>query len=490
MNRLNCGRRAGGLGAAFGVLGLIFLAACAVNPATGNRQLTLMTEGQEIQMGREAHPQILASMGRYPDENLQEYVQGLGEELAASSERPDLPWTFEILDEPVINAFALPGGFIYVTRGIMAYLDSEAELAGVLGHEIGHVTARHSVNQMSRAQLAQLGLGVGMVLAPELQRFQGLASAGMQLLFLKFGRDDEHQADELGVRYMSREGYDPARLSGVMVMLGEVSGGEGGRIPEWLSTHPDPENREESILEMAAGAEVAGGRPKVERDAYLSRLEGLIFGSDPREGFFRESHFYHPEMAFQLVFPQGWQTANLKTAVQGQNEQGDAFMVLTLADASDPAAALQAFSDQAGVRTLRTSREPINGVPAAAMDFSFQDESGEGQGQVAFLDHQGTLLQVLAFATPGAWDRLGGTLESSIRSFRPLNDPDFLSVEPDRIRILTVPRTMSLDAFLQGQGAADMGEEVRRLNRLEGNPTLESGRKLKVPQGGRMPPGF
>ena len=132
---------------------------------------------------------IVASMGLYPDGDLQAYVQELGEELAARSERPDLPWTFRVLDDPVINAFALPGGYIYVTRGLLAYLDSEAELAGVLGHEIGHVTARHSVNQISRAQVAQLGLGVGMILAPELQQFEGLASASLGLLFLKFGRD-------------------------------------------------------------------------------------------------------------------------------------------------------------------------------------------------------------------------------------------------------------------------------------------------------------
>lgn len=458
-----------------------------MNPATGDRQLTLMSESQEIQMGREAHPQILASMGRYPDEDLQRYVQELGEELAASSERPELPWTFEILDEPAVNAFALPGGFIYVTRGIMAYLASEAELAGVLGHEIGHVTARHSVNQISRAQLAQLGMGVGMILAPELQRFQGLASTGMQLLFLKFGRDDEHQADELGVRYMSREGYDPAQLSGVMAMLGEVSGGEGGRVPEWLSTHPNPENREEAILAMAADAPVSAEPSRIGTEAYLSRLDGLIFGNDPREGFFQDNQFYHPEMAFQLTFPRGWQTANLKSAVQGQSPEEDAFMVLTLADASDPAAALRSFSAQDGIRALRTSRDPINGIPAASLDFAYEGEGQEGQGQVAFLRHGEVLLQILAFATPPAWRQRGGILESSIRSFRSVSDPEILDVAPERLRIVTLPGAMALEELLRREGAQHQGEAVRQLNRLEGNPMLEAGRSLKIPLGGRWP---
>lgn len=478
-----------GLGSLAGILGILSLTGCAVNPATGQRQLTLMTESQEIQMGREAHPQILASMGLYPDEDLQDYVQELGEELAASSERPELPWSFKVLDDPVINAFALPGGFIYVTRGIMAYLDSEAELAGVLGHEIGHVTARHSVNQISRAQLAQLGLGVGMALAPELQRFQGLASTGLQLLFLKFGRDDEHQADELGVRYMSREGFDPAQLSGVMAMLGEVSGGEGGRVPEWLSTHPNPENREESILEMAAQTPVSAQEPRVGREAYLSRLDGLVFGNDPREGFFRDNHFYHPEMAFQLTFPPQWQTANLKTAVQGQSQDQDAFMVLTLAEAADPEAALRSFSGQAGVDALRINRDPINGIPATSLDFVYREEGQEGQGQVAFIQHEETLLQLLVFATPSAWQQQGGILEGSVRSFRTLTDPDFLSVEPARLRIVTVPSAMTLDAFLRREGVQDEADTIRKLNRLDGNPTLERGRIMKVPAGERLPGG-
>lgn len=239
---------------------LLFLAGCAINPATGERQLSFMSEAQEIQMGRDADPDIVASMGLYPDEDLQSYVQELGTSLAARSERPDLPWTFRVLDDPLINAFALPGGFIYVTRGILVHFESEAELAGVLGHEIGHVTARHSVNQISRTQLAQLGLGVGMILAPELQQYAGLASASMQLLFLKFGRDDERQSDQLGVRYMSRAGYDPAQLSGVMAMLGQVTA-EGakdlrngspptrtrrtGRNPSWIwrPRHRCPFNR-------------------------------------------------------------------------------------------------------------------------------------------------------------------------------------------------------------------------------------------------------
>jgi predicted Zn-dependent protease len=467
---------------------LILLASCAMNPATGERQFSLMSEGQEIQMGREADPDIVASMGLYPDESLQAYVQELGAALAAHSERPDLPWTFRVLDDPLINAFALPGGYIYVTRGILAHFESEAELAGVLGHEIGHVTARHSVSQMSKAQLAQIGLGVGMVLAPELQQYEWVASASMQLLFLKFGRDDERQADELGVRYMSRTGYDPAQLSGVMAMLGRVTAGGGAGPPEWLSTHPNPANREQAISEMAGVAEVALDPALVRREEYLPRLDGIVFGDNPREGFFEGRRFYHPDMAFLFDFPDGWQTSNSKQAVQAGSPEGDAMMALSLAEGTTPAAALNAFISQEGMESGQPSNAPINGIPAAAADFHLTTPDGLLQGRVTFVDHRGTILRFLGVAPAEAWANRRSAVRASLESFRVLSDRSILDVQPARIRVTTLPRAMDLSSFLNREGASDRADDVRLLNRLQGNPTLPAGRVLKIPVGG-VPPG-
>lgn len=476
-------------GAAAAGLGLTFLSACAVNPATGGRQFTLVTEGQEVQMGRDADPSIVASMGLYPDETLQNYVRSLGLDLASRSERPNLPWTFRVLDDPLINAFALPGGYIYVTRGIMAYMDSEAELAGVLGHEIGHVTARHSVDQISRAQVAQLGLGLGMVLAPELQQFEGLASASVGLLFLKFGRDDERQADELGVRYMARAGYDPAQLSGVMGMLGRVTSGEGGEVPEWLSTHPNPENREEAILELADTTHVATGNARVVRKEYLDHLDGLIFGANPREGYFLGARFYHPDLRFEMTFPDGWRTTNMRQGVQALSPQEDAVMVLTLSQDADPESALRGFLAKEGIEGSGISEAAVNGLPAASADF--HATSGEQQlvGRVSFLRYQGAIYQLLSYGSPSAWQGYVSTARQALGSFQPLTDPTYLDVEPARIRLLSVPRATSLTDFLGREGARDRLEDVRLLNRLEGDPTLAAGQVLKVPIGGKLPGG-
>lgn len=466
---------------------LLFLAGCAINPATGERQLSFMSEAQEIQMGRDADPDIVASMGLYPDEDLQSYVQELGTSLAARSERPDLPWTFRVLDDPLINAFALPGGFIYVTRGILVHFESEAELAGVLGHEIGHVTARHSVNQISRTQLAQLGLGVGMILAPELQQYAGLASASMQLLFLKFGRDDERQSDQLGVRYMSRAGYDPAQLSGVMAMLGQVTAEGGEGPPEWLSTHPNPENREESILDLAAQTQVSVQPPLVRREEFLPHLEGIVYGENPREGYFEGSTFYHPDLAFRFQVPQGWQTRNSKQAVQAGSPEGDAILALTLAEGATPGAALTAFLSQEGIEPGAASAAAINGIPAASADFRATTQDGVLQGRVTFLQHRGLLLRFLGFGSSSVWPSRRGSVRASLDSFREVADAGVLEVQPARIRLITVPRAMDLGTFLAQEGIPGRAEAVRLLNRLQGNPQLPAGRILKLPLGGWLP---
>ena len=341
---------------------LVTVAACAVNPATGRRELSLVSESAEIAMGQEYDPQVVAEMGHYPDDDLQAYVSELGLRMAAESERPQLPWSFRVVDDPAVNAFAVPGGFIYVTRGILAHLNSEAELAGVLGHEIGHVTARHSANQMTRMQLQQIGLGIGALLSDRVANWADYIGLGLGILNLKYSRGDESQSDELGVRYMGRTGYNPEEMAGVFETLALVSGDPSSRTPEWISTHPYPENRGAWILEMMAELppeQLAEART-VRADAYLSKLQGMTYGPDPRQGYFEEELFLHPEMAFQLRFPTGWTTVNQRSQVAAVSPQEDAAVVLEIATESDPAAALRTFLAQDGITAGRSRNERID----------------------------------------------------------------------------------------------------------------------------------
>jgi predicted Zn-dependent protease len=432
-------------------------AACSVNPVTGRRELSFVSEAQEIQMGRDYDKQIVAQMGLYQDEAMQRYVQDLGARLAAQSERPNLPWTFRVIDDPIVNAFALPGGFIYVTRGIMAHLNTEAQLAGVLGHEIGHVTARHSVQQMTTQTLAQAGLVVGVLLKPELADYAGLASGALGVLFLKFGRDDESQADELGFRYMRTQRFDPRELAEVFGVLERVSSAQGGgRIPEWASTHPDPVNRREKAIARADTIPAAElQRAVVNRDEYLRRLDGMVFGPNPREGYFKGGRFLHPDLRFEMTFPEGWKTVNQKQGVAGVSAQEDAILQLTLAEGSSPAEAARAFFGQQGI-SGNPSGGRVNGLDAAGGNFAANTENGVLRGSVVFVAHGNAVFQILGYSADANWGRYDGVVNRSLQSFRPLTDRQALDVQPWRLDIVTVERTSTPQEFAQRvQGPVD-----------------------------------
>ena len=201
------------------------------------------------------------------------------------SHRPDLPFQFRLLDSDVLNAFAVPGGYVYFTRGIMAYFNNEAQFAGVLGHEIGHVTARHSAQQYTKQMLSQVALVGGMIFSEKLRGMSEQAMQGMQLLFLKFSRDDETESDKLGVNYSSSIGYDAKEMADFFNTLGRASGGEEGRVPEFMSTHPDPGNRYVNVKNLAAEWQKQKGvtNLKVNRNEYLKMIDGLVYGEDPRQ---------------------------------------------------------------------------------------------------------------------------------------------------------------------------------------------------------------
>lgn len=463
-------------------------AACVRNPATGERQFSLISEAQEIQMGREYDAQIVASLGLYPDTALQRYVQDLGSRLAATSERPHLPWTFRVLDDPVVNAFALPGGYIYVTRGILSYLGSEAELAAVLGHEIGHVTARHSVTRMSTQQLAQLGLVVGVLLRPELETVAGIANAGLSVLFLKHSRDDERQSDDLGLRYMRRGGYDPREMADVFSMLERVSAAEGGgRVPEWLSTHPDPGNRRDRIARQVAALPPDSATGRVEREGYVRRLDGLVFGENPREGFFRGSEFLHPDLAFRFAFPAGWTTSNQKSAVVAVSPNQDAMIQITLAEEPTPdAAARRFFGAQGMAGSPRSDR--INGLDAVTGNFAVATQSGPVRGVAAFIAHGGRVYDVLAYAVESRWSAYDSAARQAIGSFARLTDQAVLAVQPQRLDIVTLERAMTLREFAQQYAGSVPLDVLTRLNQAEPTTRFERGDVLKRVTGA-PPPG-
>ena len=285
---------------------LAFAASCATNPATGKSEISLVSESQEIEMGKQGAQETLSSMPLVADSNVQRYVRRVAMELVGVAERPNLPWNFYVLDDAAVNAFAYPGGFIFITRGILTHMNSEAELAGVLGHEIGHVTARHTASQITKQQLAQIGLVAGSVLSTTVAQMAGVASQGLGMLFMKFGRDAEYQADELGFRYMTKDGYDPRGMTSMFQMLQRQSAmGGAGRLPEWQSTHPDPENRVAKNEERLKTFQAASGHAQVESRRVPADDQRAHVRRRSAAGLLRGQRFLSPGPQVPLHLPAG-----------------------------------------------------------------------------------------------------------------------------------------------------------------------------------------
>jgi predicted Zn-dependent protease len=423
----------------------------------------LVSESQELAMGQQYDQQLVVEMGLYEDTALAGYVNRLGQQLAALSERPHLPWTFRLVDDPVINAFAVPGGYIYITRGIMAHMGSEAQLVSVLGHEIGHVTARHTAQQLTQQQLFGLGLAVGAMFSPEAA---GIANVAVGFLFLKFSRDDESQADELGFRYMRAAKYDPREAADMFSQLARVSGSSGSRLPEWQSTHPDPENRREKALARAATVpETELSATLVQRDAYLQRLDNMVYGANPRQGYFIGSRFLHPDMAFEFTFPAQWKFANQHSVVIAQSAESDGAMQLTVAEGA-PAEAARTFFANEGMSGTPTAAA-INGLPAAGGAFSLQTEQGVIQGEVQFIQHRQLTFRFLGFAGSAQWPGYQSAVRASLRSFRQLTDQRLLGVQPWRMDIVRVDRTQTPAEFVVRYPGPVSAEDIALLNQVD-----------------------
>lgn len=471
-----------GIVRATAVLALLSAAgSCATNPVTGRRELSLVGEGQEISMGQEGAKAAAAQMGIYSDSAIQRYVNSLGQGLAKASERPNLPWSFTVVDDPIVNAFALPGGPIFVSRGILAHMNSEAQLVSVLGHEIGHVTAKHSVSQMSKQQLLQLGLVGAMIVKPELQQFGGAATQGLGLLFLKFGRDDETQADELGFRYMTAANYAPSEMAAMFKTLERLSGGENSRgTPEWLSTHPDPGNRVGKTLQRIKASGKSYANATVERDAFLRRMDGIVFGEDPRNGYFQQTAFIHPTLKFRFDFPSGWRTQNGAEQVIGASAQGDAQIALTLAGNIAPQQALAKFLQQQGVQAGSTSATPINGNAAAVGQFVAQNEDGSQlAGYIAFIQLDGTSYQLLAITPRAQIGSYDAVFRQTIGSFQRVTDARLLNVKPQHVRVAALRTAMTLTQFNQQNPSVIPLAQLALINGVEATVVLPAGTLVK-----------
>lgn len=471
----------------FTLLGI--LAACATNPVTGKRQMSLLSEAEEIAIGQQQDAEIRREMGVYDDPALQRYVNDIGQELARVSHRPNLPWSFTIVDSPAINAFALPGGYIYVTRGILAYLDDESELAGVLGHEIGHVTARHAAQAYTRQAQAGIGLAILSIFVPATAPFADLGSAGLSVLFLRHGREAELEADRLGVEYGSGVGYDPAGVPRFLATLARIHKLSERGVPNWLSTHPDPGSRV-TKAEPVAGKFASDAAKALNRDQYLERINGLVFGDKPEDGVVRGNEFLHPLLRIGVTFPEGWELTNTDAAVLAQEPGTEHYMVLQEVEAplrqggggrSIGDAAVAAMR-QAGYTAVDGRIDRINGNEAHVGLYRGKAEDvGQVLMRAAHIAIGRQLYVVAGFAPEEEFERVDRDIQAAVQTFRQLSAAEASAIRPNRLSFYEVRAGDSWQSIAARQGRSFVNAATLAImNDRDVNVQPQAGDRVKI----------
>ncbi|PJE42521.1 MAG: peptidase M48 Ste24p [Pseudomonas sp.] len=466
---------------------LVQLAGCAVNPATGRSDFVMMSEQQELDLGRRYNQEILKENPRYADEKLQAYVQQVGERVAKNSHRNQLAYQFTVVDSPDINAFALPGGYIYIHRGLLAYLSSEAELAAVLGHEVGHVTARHSVQQQSQStawgllgQAVAIGTGVGA--AADVTGVLGSA------VVRGYGRDMELEADGLGAQYLARSGYDPQAMIEVVKVLKNqedfardqaTARGEAqpaGGYHGLFDTHPDNDRRLQQVLGPARA--LATGQQEVNREAFLKRLEGLPFGDSADTGVRRGQRFYHADLNFTLAFPKGWSLLNRPDALIGHTADQQAFIAMTLEDNPQQLTPAELLRKRVGgqrlVAGVELQQAGLNGYSAVI--------PGTAAKRVAVIQY-GSRVYLFVGAVRGraSLETQDEQFLSVIKSFRPMTSAEFQQAQPLRLQMVKVKPGQTIEALAEGSKLpGDALKTLRLLNNLYPSGQPRAGDWLKV----------
>lgn len=463
---------------------IVWAISCAVNPVTGKREFMLLTENDELALGQQTDQEVIATYGIYDDPELLSYVNSIGAKMGKITHRPNLNYNFKVLDTPVVNAFAVPGGYVYFTRGILAYLNSEAELAGVMAHELGHINARHTAVQYSRATLAQLGLGVGAMLSETFRKYAGLAQFGVSMLFLRFSRDNERQADALGVEYSTKSGYDSNNMANFFVTLERLYPGEDqSGLPGWFSTHPNSPDRIAAVKKDTQKwqSQLPQQQYAVNRDNFLTKVDGINFGEDPRQGYVEGNTFYHPELRIQFPVPAGWKLNNTPSQVQMFTQQQDAIMLFSMAKEASPSAAANSFvtNSQAAVK----SSEPlqVNGLPAHRVISDVTTEQGVISLASYFIQKDNKTYVFHGYTSQAQFNNYLPSFSQTMGQFKPLTDPSKINVKPSKLVVKKAPRPGTLRSALQQLGVApDKQEETAILNGMNLDDNVAANTLIKV----------
>ena len=470
------------------ILLVLTLTDCAQNPVTGNPNFVMMSESQEVQTGREEDAKVRREYGVYDNQALQQYVNEVGQRLAKNGHRPNLQYSFLVVDSPEINAFALPGGYVYITRGILAYLNSEAELAAVLGHELGHVTARHSVQQISAATAAGVGAALLQIFVPELRNQTGDSVINLlgNVLLSGYGREHELEADRLGAQYLARTGYDPQATIKVIGVLknqelfdAEIAKSEGREPRSYhgvFASHPDSDTRLQQVVGEAGRPASGGGR--VNQEEFLRKIDRMVFADSPSQGIIRNGNFYHPDLGMALTFPQNWRIQNRPDRVAAKNPGDDAVIELRAAGPAQGAPIEVLRKTVRGNVGAEITQTMINGLPAALTTTSMQGLPT--RVAVVFLGKTAFLIGGQA-RSGQAMQRALPEINTAIASFRPLGDAERKLARPLTLRVINAPKGATFSDLARnsplGKNAVS---HLRLINGMYPGGEPRAGQPLKI----------
>jgi len=465
-------------------------------PATGRKQFLGFSWEQEREIGKQAAQEIGAAFGVYKDAKLQAYVERVGQRVLkeshlrgaqADEEIAKTPITFQILDSPTVNAMAIPGGHIYVTRGLLAHLTSEDQLAFVLGHEIGHVSARHAARRTWQQQLGQgLLMGgaiLGQVMGLPAEQILQLGGTAAQLIFLRHSRGDELESDSLAVNYTKRAGYDPLAVRGFFRSLSQIQEKEGAALPNFLSTHPDPGNRVERITELTGGTSAKSASEAIQPE-YLAAIDGIVLGEDPRQGFVENGQFYHPELRFRFPVPRGFKVINQAAQVAMIEGQQRAVVGFTAVRERSAEAAANAFFKQSGLRVRETFKSRSGSLPGVGAIADAQSQDGQVVRLIAyFAEHRNQVYHFIAYSAPQTFGQYQNEFLRVMSGFGELTDPEILRRQPVRLDVARAPRSAPFRNLIPTKLPGELrAEDIAIMNQVALNQQIEQGRPIKLPR--------
>lgn len=483
----------------FFALIIIYTSACTVqkNPISGKKRAYGYSWSEELKIGRDADQQIISQYGLYDNPELLKYITDLGQEIVAESHfnRASTPkmyvnteFTFRLLDSPVVNAFALPGGYVYITRGLLAHLNNEAQLAVVLGHEVVHIIARHASQRALKQKAGQIALISTAVVGESIFGVSGksiidLGGSAAQLLLLKYGRDDETESDRVGVEYAALLGYKTSEAALFFNSLSRISDNSGGRIPSHLSSHPDPGDREKNMLKLQQKWEGKGySLNQVNEVDYLKRINGVIVGENPRHGFVENGVFYHPDMAFKFSFNPSWNIQNEPSRVILYDENQKAISLFSPVDGtSDVKTAVYQIVQQQGFTILSEEAKNINGFDAYFAESSVTTQNGSLYMYATAINYKSTLFRFISYTSLSDKELFQNDLQLPAISFETITDKRILGIKPIRLSLYRTSKEGKLSDFISNKPDEIDIETIAIWNQINLNDTIPTGTLLKLP---------